>query len=153
MSGQSGLINDLKARGLRVTPQRAIIMEAIEGLSGHITAEEIYEIVQQVNAYISLATVYRTLDLLKELGLVTESHMGTTTTHYAQHTHGNHHHAVCRVCHKSIELSDDLFEFVTTDLRTTHNFVADTNHMVIFGWCEACKERADVLPIEVQPHA
>ena len=149
MSGQSSLISDLKARGLRVTPQRAIILEAIEGLSGHITAEEIYEIVQGVNAYISLATVYRTLDLLKGLGLVTESHMGTATTHYAQRTHGNHHHAVCRVCHKSIELSDDLFEPVAENLRTAHNFVADTTHMVIFGWCEECKERADVPPVEV----
>ncbi|HRV91220.1 MAG TPA: transcriptional repressor, partial [Anaerolineae bacterium] len=75
MGGQSELVNDLKERGLRVTPQRAIILEAIEGLSGHITAEDIFGVVKEVNSYISLATVYRTLELLKELGLIIESNM------------------------------------------------------------------------------
>ncbi|MDX1520991.1 MAG: Fur family transcriptional regulator [Anaerolineae bacterium] len=138
---KSGLIDDLKTRGLRVTPQRAIILQALEDLNGHITAEEIYEVVQNVNPYISLATVYRTLDLLKELGLITESHMGTSTTHYALRTHGTHHHAVCRVCNVSIDLSNDLFEPVTRQLEERHGFIADTNHLVIFGWCKDCEEK------------
>jgi Fur family ferric uptake transcriptional regulator len=141
MSGQSSLLDDLKARGLRVTPQRAIILEAIENLSGHITAEEIFARVQRVNAYISLATVYRTLDLLKEMGLVTESNMGASMTHYALREHGNHHHAICRVCGRSIELSHDLFETIAIKLLTRHTFIADTNHMVVFGWCEDCHKQ------------
>src|SRR5262245_27748172 len=122
-----GLINELKTRGYRVTPQRAIILEAIEELPGHMTAEEIFEVVQQTSSYISLATVYRTLDLLKELGLITESHMGTTTTHYAPISHGPHHHAVCRKCNRSIELSHAVFEPIAEELRTQHSFVADVN--------------------------
>ncbi|MCB0162466.1 MAG: transcriptional repressor, partial [Caldilineaceae bacterium] len=81
MNDNGNLVRDLKLRGVRVTPQRAIILEAIEQLPGHMTAEEIYNAVQAVNAYISLATVYRTLDLLREMGLVTEARMGTTTVH------------------------------------------------------------------------
>ena len=136
---KKGLIYELKERGYRVTPQRAIILEAIEGLSGHMTAEDIFEIVQQTSSYISLATVYRTLDLLKELGLITESHMGTTTTHYAPITHGPHHHAVCRKCNHTIELSHAVFEPIAEELRTKNGFVADVNHLVIFGWCSECE--------------
>ncbi|MEZ4582387.1 MAG: transcriptional repressor [Caldilineaceae bacterium] len=109
MNDNGNLVRDLKLRGVRVTPQRAIILEAIEQLPGHMTAEEIYNAVQAVNAYISLATVYRTLDLLREMGLVTEARMGTTTVHYALKDHANHHHAVCRNCKHSYELPDDLF--------------------------------------------
>ena len=136
---KNGLIYELKARGYRVTPQRAIILEAIEGLSGHMTAEDIFEIVQHTSAYISLATVYRTLDLLKELGLITESHMGTTTTHYAPISHGPHHHAVCRKCNHTIELSHTVFEPIAQELRAKNGFVADVNHLVIFGWCSECE--------------
>ena len=142
MGQQNSLIDDLKARGMRMTPQRAIIVQAIEGLSGHITAEDIYAEVQKVNSYISLATVYRTLDMLKELGLVTESHMGTTTTHYALHAHANHHHAICRACNSSLELPTDLFESTAQRLFTDYGFTADVNHVVIFGWCKVCQQQA-----------
>lgn len=141
MAGQTNLVNDLKERGLRVTPQRAIILEAIEGLSGHITAEDIFTVVKAVNSYISLATVYRTLELLKELGLITESNMGTSTTHYALKTHGTHHHSVCRVCGKTKDLPNTMFEPMIEQLQAEFNFVADANHMVIMGWCEGCSPR------------
>ncbi len=138
MSGESNLIQELRERGCRVTPQRAIILKAIESLSGHITAEQIFEVVQRESQYISLATVYRTLDLLQEMSLVTQSHMGTATTHYAIKAHATHHHAVCRVCKRSIELPDDIFEEAETRLRDEHKFVVDADHVVLFGWCEAC---------------
>ena len=69
MAGTERLIDTLKSRGIRVTPQRAIILAAIEQMPGHVTAEEIFDSVQRVNSYINLATVYRTLDLLRETGL------------------------------------------------------------------------------------
>lgn len=138
MGGQSHLVNDLKERGLRVTPQRAIILESIEGLSGHITAEDIFGVVKEVNSYISLATVYRTLELLKELGLITESNMGTSTTHYALRTHGTHHHAVCRVCGKTMELPSSMFEPIIEQLDSEFDFIADAHHMVVMGWCREC---------------
>lgn len=137
---KNNLIKELRERGCRVTPQRAIIIEAIEALTGHLTAEEIFAQVQRTSPYISLATVYRTLDLLKKLGLITESNMGTATTHYALRTHGStHHHAVCRVCQQSIELPDDLFEPIVQSLQRDYNFTAEANHLVIFGWCADCQ--------------
>lgn len=139
MSEKVSLISDLKTRGLRVTPQRAIILEAIEGLAGHVTAEDIFAVVQQTSSYISLATVYRTLDLLKELGLITESNMGTGTTHYALISHGPHHHAVCRKCNRSIELPHNAFTPIVERLRSEYDFIADANHIVILGWCQECQ--------------
>ncbi|MEM7032827.1 MAG: Fur family transcriptional regulator [Chloroflexota bacterium] len=133
------LIEDLKERGMRVTPQRAIILEAIESLHGHVTAEEIFAVVKEVNAYVSLATVYRTLEMLRDLDLVTESHMGTATTHYALRTHATHHHAICRNCHTSIDLPKDIFQSLSQQLSQEFEFKADTNHLVIFGWCTNCQ--------------
>lgn len=134
------LLDTLKDRGYRLTPQRAIILEALEGLSGHLTAEDVFEAVQKTNPYISLATIYRTLDLLEELGLVVKSNMGTATASYAIHTHNDHHHAVCRVCERVIELPHDFFQGNVDKLRTDYNFIADTKHVVVFGWCAACHE-------------
>ncbi len=136
---QRKLVEEIKERGVRITPQRAIILEAIEEMPGHVTAEEVYTRVQQVNAYISLTTIYRTLDLLSELGLITQTNMGTATTHYALHTHATHHHALCRSCGRTFELPDDLFAPVVDVLQREHQFEADIDHLVVFGRCQDCQ--------------
>ncbi len=142
MSGQVQLVEELKSRGIRVTPQRAIILEAIETISGHFTAEDIYAVVQKVSAYINVATVYRTLDLLKELELVTEADMGTSAVHYALRTHGPHHHAICRTCGRSFEFPQTMLAPVIQQLEDQFYFVADANHVVIFGWCSGCLQQS-----------
>ncbi len=142
MSTSPTLIESLRSRGLRVTPQRAIILNAIEQMPGHMTAEQIYEQVQRVNSYVNLATVYRTLDLLRELDLVTEADMGTGATHYALHTHATHHHAVCRTCGRSLEFPHALLAPLLDALQSTYGFHPDADHTVIFGWCAACAPAA-----------
>lgn len=142
MIDEKDLINDLKERGMRVTPQRAIILSAIERISGHFTADELFSEVQKASSYISLATIYRTLDMLREMQLVSESHMGTSTTHYALKTHANHHHAICRGCQGTIELPEDLFATVVSTLSSEYNFAADLSHLVIFGLCTYCQNVA-----------
>ncbi|MEW5960910.1 MAG: Fur family transcriptional regulator, partial [Chloroflexota bacterium] len=94
MVDQTGhsLIEELQGRGMRVTPQRAIIFDVIENLHGHITAEEIFHKVQKINPYISLATVYRTLELLQELKLINQTNFGRSQTYFALKDHGAHHH-------------------------------------------------------------
>jgi Fur family ferric uptake transcriptional regulator len=138
-----GLLEELKSRGIRVTPQRAIILTAIEQLSGHITAEHVFAAVQKVNSYINLATVYRTLDLLKELDLVTESDMGMGATQYALRTHGPHHHAICRTCGRSFEFPHQYLAPLIDQLGSQFDFVADAHHVVIFGWCATCLQQSE----------
>ncbi|MBW7884007.1 MAG: transcriptional repressor [Caldilineaceae bacterium] len=142
MAKKSTLIEILKRRGIRVTPQRAIILEVVERMQGHITAEDVYTAVQNINSYINLATIYRTLDLLKELDLIIEADMGTGATHYALRTHGTHHHAICRNCGYSFEFPHEFIEPLTVQLRKHYDFVADADHTVIFGWCKACIDAA-----------
>lgn len=139
---QNKLIAELKARGIRVTPQRAIIFDVIERLSGHITAEEIFSEVQQINPYISLATVYRTLELLQELNLVTPTNLGGSQTHFAISGHGVHHHLVCQKCGGIEDFSDDLLESLRERLATEHGFLAQINHFSIFGLCRTCRQSA-----------
>lgn len=142
MSEAPTLLEALKQRGLRVTPQRAIILSAIEQMHGHMTAEQIYAQVKHVNSYINLATVYRTLELLRQLDLVTEADMGAGALHYALRTHATHHHAVCRACGRSIEFPHELLTPLLDALLARHQFRADADHMVIFGWCEDCVQGA-----------
>src|SRR5215510_13477406 len=115
--GQGTLIEELQARGMRVTPQRAIIFEAIEKLEGHITAEEIFEQVQKVNPYVSLATVYRTLELLMELNLINQTNFGRSQTYFALKDHGPHHHLVCSECGFIEEFSDTIFNPIRMELE------------------------------------
>jgi Fur family ferric uptake transcriptional regulator len=121
-------------------------LEAIERMPGHVTAEEVYGAVAQVNSYINLATVYRTLELLKELDLITEADMGTGAAQYALRSHGPHHHAICRTCGRSFEFPQHMLSPLITQLDQQFNFVADAHHVVIFGWCSTC-----VPPIEPTP--
>lgn len=134
------LIEELQARGMRATPQRAIIFEVIEKLEGHITAEEIFEQVQKVNPYVSLATVYRTLELLQELNLINQTNFGRSQAYFALKDHGPHHHLVCTECGYIEEFSDEVFDAVRTDLKARYGFEAHTEHMSIFGRCKRCRE-------------
>ena len=134
------LVEELQARGMRVTPQRAIIFEIIETMDGHITAEEIFQEVQGVNSYISLATVYRTLELLQELNLITTTNLGGTQTYFAMKDHGSHHHLVCLMCGTIEEFTDEFFEPLRLKLAQTYNFEVRTEHMSIFGVCAACRQ-------------
>ncbi len=138
MFDQEMLVNRLRARGIRVTPQRATILHAIETMPGHLTAEELYAAVKTESPYINLATVYRTLDLLKTLGLVTDTDMGTGASHYALRSHADHHHAICRVCHHSVEFPDHLLDSLISNLHKGYGFEAQANHIVVFGVCAAC---------------
>jgi Fur family ferric uptake transcriptional regulator len=136
----SELIETLKTHGLRMTPQRAIIFEAIEKLEGHITAEDIFAEVQKVNPYISLATVYRTLELLQDLNLITQTNLGRSQTYFALKDHCSHHHLVCQVCGRIEEFCDDILEPVRAQLEAQYGFKAHTDHLSIFGVCKACRE-------------
>lgn len=140
MQQANTLIGELQARGMRVTPQRAIIFEAIEKLDGHITAEDIFQKVQQINPYISLATVYRTLELLQDMNLVTPTNLGGSQTYFALEGHGPHHHLVCQQCGKIEEFSDNLLQTLRDSLLAQYGFSAQVNHMSIFGLCVQCRE-------------
>lgn len=137
----SELVNAVKFHGMRMTPQRAIIFDAIETLEGHITAEDIFEAVQQINPYINLTTIYRTLELLQELNLITQTNLGHGKTYFALKEHCSHHHLVCQECGEIEEFCDDILDPVRTTLQEQYGFEAHTDHLSIFGVCRSCRKK------------
>ena len=135
----SGLLNQLAEAGYRMTPQRAMIVAAIENSSNHISAEEIYASVVTKYTHVNISTVYRTLDLLKEKGLVTETDLGNGRVSYHPTVKGQHHHLVCHECGAIIDLDETAFVDLKEMLRKKYGFLADLKHLAIFGRCIKCK--------------
>lgn len=131
--------NDLlRKHGYRLTPQRYMILSVIQEAEEHLSIEQITERVQQRNPYVSLSTVYRTLELLRELGLVRESHLIGELPRYEVAGGQAHHHLVCRRCHTIIHLDDALLGNLHEQLQEQYHFHGLTLDMVATGYCNSC---------------
>ena len=128
----------LSELGYRLTPQRMMVVAAIENSDHHISAEEIYAQVLTKYPHVNISTVYRTLDLLKRLGLVTETDLGGGRVRYHAAEKGHHHHLVCRECGAVIDLDESLLSPLEDVLLEEYGFVADLRHLAIFGRCINC---------------
>jgi Fur family transcriptional regulator, ferric uptake regulator len=129
----------LREMGYRLTPQRMMIVAAIEDSDHHISAEEIYTQVRARYPHMNISTIYRTMELLERLGLVTETNLGEGRVRYHSAEKGHHHHLVCQKCGKIIDLDETLLFPLKSALRERHNFEADLRHLAIFGHCLHCK--------------
>jgi len=142
MSEEPGpaLHEQLRARGYRLTPQRQLVLEAVVAL-GHATPDEIADRVRDTASGVNISTVYRTLELLEELGLVTHTHLGHgAPTYHAAHD-ADHLHLVCRECGGIEEMRPDVLEDAVRRIATDHGFAVDVGHFAIFGTCRACTSR------------
>jgi Fur family ferric uptake transcriptional regulator len=131
----------LKEEGLKLTPQRRLILDLIHDSSGHFTGEEIVSQVQARMPGVNKSTIYRTLELLVGLGCVLKSESGNRLIyHHAEE--GHHHHLVCRKCGKSMDCAENLFYPVEESLEEKYGFRVSFKHVVINGLCETCKNQA-----------
>lgn len=130
----------LRERGYRLTPQRMMVLEAIEASEDHISAEEIYTQVHSRYPYLNISTVYRTLELLKEEGLVAETDLGGGRFLYHPVGKAYHHHLVCSKCGKVRDIEASVFGKLQDELTRRYGFNAKFEHMAIFGICEECRE-------------
>jgi Fur family transcriptional regulator, ferric uptake regulator len=138
MAPSHELVNNLRNRGYRLTPQRVMVVEQVEAAEGHLSAEEIFQRILPRYPDLNISTVYRTLDLLKGLGLVTETNMGDGCVRFHSLTKAHHHHLVCSACGKVINLDEDQLAPLTEALAARHGFQADLHHLAIFGRCRDC---------------
>ena len=138
-SGRS-LTQALRERGYRLTPQRLMVVEAIESSDDHISAEEIHSRAHATYPYLNISTVYRTLELLKEQGLVSETDLGGGRFLYHPVGKAYHHHLVCRKCGKVRDIEADAFRKLKDELIDRYGFDAELDHMAIFGLCKACRK-------------
>ena len=130
----------LSEQGYRLTPQRMMILSAIENSDDHISAEEIYAQVVAKYPHVNISTVYRTLELLKRLGMVTETDLGEGRVRYHPADKGHHHHLVCTECGAVIDLDESLLSSLKSALLREYKFVADLRHLAIFGRCVKCSK-------------
>ena len=126
--------------GYRLTPQRMMVLSAIESSDRHISAEEIFTQVVAKYAHVNISTVYRTLELLKRLGLVTETDLGGGRVRYHSAEKGHHHHLICRECGAIIDLEESALSPLKKTLLREYKFVADLRHLGIFGRCVKCNK-------------
>ncbi len=130
----------LKKQGYRLTPQRLMVVSAIENSEDHISADEVYSQVVARYPNVNISTVYRTLELLKRLGLVTETDLGGGRVRYHPANKGHHHHLVCQECGAMIDLDESLLRPLREALLLEHNFIADLRHLAIHGRCVVCRQ-------------
>jgi Fur family ferric uptake transcriptional regulator len=142
MSGHFNLIEDLRQHGYRLTPQREMVLEAIHESHGHVSAEEIYARVQARNPYVHISTVYRTLELLKQLHIVCEFDLGGEHVCYELAGERGHHHLVCQHCGEALRVDDEVLAPLKDALRQEYGFEAHLDHLAIFGCCRHCQKRA-----------
>jgi Fur family transcriptional regulator, ferric uptake regulator len=133
--------DELRARGYRLTPQRQLVLEAV-GALGHSTPEEIVTEVRRTATAVNISTVYRTLELLEELGLVRHTHMGHGAPQYSVAGDDDHVHLVCRECGAVEEAARDLISDVVERLWQTKGFRVDIGHFALFGTCRSCAGEA-----------
>ena len=130
----------LEEQGYRLTPQRMMVLDAIEKSEHHISAEEIYAQVAARYHHVNISTVYRTMELLKRLGLVTETDLGGGRVRYHPSHKGQHHHLVCQQCGRVIDLDEAVFYPLKDSLRREYDFEPDMKHLAIFGLCAECRK-------------
>ena len=133
----STLHTTLRAQGYRLTPQRQLVLRAVTELR-HGTPDEICTEVQRSATGVNISTVYRTLELLEELGLVTHTHLGHGPPTYHAATDEDHLHLVCRDCGAIIETDASVADALVSELAQRHGFVTDVAHFAIYGRCQGC---------------
>ena len=130
----------LNATGMRVTSQRALILEIIRHRHGHLDADEVYRQAREKQPRLSLSTVYRTLRRLKELGLVEELHFAEAHHHYEVKPSAEHHHLVCLGCGKIVEFECSLSQKMRKEIASKKGFEVTGVEVHMTGYCSKCRQ-------------
>lgn len=126
--------------GLKLTPQRRIILDIIHDCKNHLSGEEIFERARARIAGVNKSTIYRTLELLEKLGCVYKSKIADRFIyHHAEQ--GHHHHIICERCDKTLDCDENLFLPVEEVLRHKFSFQVDFKHVVLRGLCQDCQSK------------
>ena len=129
----------LVASGVRLTPQRFMVLEVLAAKPGHTTADRVLAAVQERYPYVNKTTVYRTLELLRELGMVATQQMGAQTEF--ELVESPHHHLICKDCGVEIELPDSTLNPLRRLIEGQHGFRPCFDHFSLFGVCRECQGR------------
>ncbi|TIC88376.1 transcriptional repressor [Nocardioides sp. GY 10113] len=130
----------LRDSGYRLTPQRELILAAVTEL-GHATPDEVLAHVQRTASTVNASTVYRTLEVLEELGLVRHTHLSDRAPTYHSTAGHEHFHLVCRGCRTVVSVDVEEAAGFVESLTTRHAFTPDVGHLTVFGMCQECERK------------
>jgi Fe2+ or Zn2+ uptake regulation protein len=146
MSCGERLAQELRKRGFRVTAQRTILLETIAHKGGHLNVQEVYAEARKRLPGLNLATVYRTVESLREADLIDWYSPGSEPMQFElrdqEHPHG---HLVCRKCGAVTDLDLSLVDSLSDDIRQASGFQMDRSHLTLQGLCEACALATDLV--------
>lgn len=128
----------LRERGQRLTPQRELVLGAVDQL-GHGTPEEIHAEVSRLAPAVNISTVYRNLALLEELGVVRVVHLGDRVPTYHSISLPAHVHLTCSACGRVTDASPQEFEGLVAEVARRHGFEVDVDRLVLPGRCGHCR--------------
>ena len=138
----------LRGSGYRLTPQRELILDAVDTL-GHATPDEVLAEVRKKSSALNVSTVYRTLEVLEELGLVRHTHLSDRAPTYHSVRGHEHFHLKCRECQRVVTVDPDVVAPLLDRLEAEFAFVADVGHLTIFGRCAG---HSSIEPTDPHPH-
>ena len=139
MSHGTTILDNLRHRGYRITPQREHVVDILAHAGRHMSVEEIYAQLQERTRVSNISTVYRTLEVLWEEGFACRNDLSEGKIVYATHLHGPHIHLVCRRCNCVIDAEPESLASLGDALQKEYNFKADLQHLSIFGLCADCE--------------
>ena len=137
-TGWNGVRDALHARGLRWTPQRRTLIEVLSRTDGHVTGAELVERCRELDPTTIPSTVYRTLDVLEDLGLIRHNHGADGREEFHVQPLADHGHLHCRNCGGRWEIDAVEAATMVEALRTTRGFAVDLSHLTVTGRCAAC---------------
>jgi Fur family ferric uptake transcriptional regulator len=137
----------LREHNLPVTTQRERVAEVIFGSSGHLSADDIERLVRERGAHVGKATVYRTLDLLEQSGMITARDFGEGFRRYERAPGRQHHeHLICLRCGKVIEFVNERLERMKALIAEEYGFRHHHHRLEIYGTCPECQQRDGLAP-------
>ena len=129
----------LRAQGLRMTPQRMAILHALHHSGGHLSPTQVYHLARKEFPSLTEPTVYRTLEYLAEKKFLLAAHVGNGKMVYELTENNNHHHLICRNCSGTIEVEHTSLERLYRQLESSTGYKLDSSHVTFFGLCPNCQ--------------
>jgi Fur family ferric uptake transcriptional regulator len=142
------LMDRVREYGWRITRQRAIILQTLCELDRHASAEEIHERVALHRRDVDLSTVYRTLESLRDLHIISQTDLGRGCAEFEILDEPPHHHLICTRCGSIHDLGHDRFEAMTVAIHQETGFFPRFDHVPVFGVCSACRQGGRANSVE-----
>lgn len=132
----------LSRKNLRETTQRGVVLDAFLGCEGHLSAEQLYDLVKKKDPTIGQATVYRVLKLISKAGLAREVDFGDGPLRYEHsYKHPHHDHLICHGCGKTVEVMDSVIEELQKRVAEKFGYELTDHEMYLYGFCADCRKK------------